>query len=89
MFASLWRVFRYHLGSIAFGSLLIAIIQAIRAALAYFQRQSEKYNKDSKIAKALFCCVQCFLKCLQSLIELVTRNAYIYVSAHASAFVIL
>lgn len=29
----------YHLGTVAFGSLIIAIIKTIRAVLAYIQRQ--------------------------------------------------
>ena len=31
---SFWRAFRYHLGSLAFGSLLLAIVQFIRLILA-------------------------------------------------------
>jgi hypothetical protein len=32
---SLWRSIFYHMGSLAFGSLILAVIQAIRLALAY------------------------------------------------------
>lgn len=32
---SIYRAFRYHLGSLAFGSLLLAIVQMIRIILAY------------------------------------------------------
>lgn len=32
---SLYRAYRYHLGSLAFGSLLLAIVQFIRIVLAY------------------------------------------------------
>jgi len=39
---SVWRLFRYHLGSIAFGSLILAIVQLIRIILAYFQYQAKK-----------------------------------------------
>ena len=37
--SSLKRVIRYHLGSMAFGSLIIAIIKFIRAVLAWLQRR--------------------------------------------------
>lgn len=72
-------------GSIAFGSLLIAIIQAIRAWLAYLQRQSKSMQNNSAM-RAIMCCVQCCLKLMQSVIEIVTRNAYIFVSAATSAY---
>ena len=35
----LYWVFRYHLGSIAFGSFLIALIQFIRAIFEYYRKQ--------------------------------------------------
>lgn len=34
---SFYRAFRYHLGSIAFGSLLVAIVQMIRLILYYVE----------------------------------------------------
>ena len=35
----IWWVFRYHLGTVAFGSCIIAIIQLIRTILAYIQNK--------------------------------------------------
>lgn len=35
---SFYRAFRYHLGSLAFGALLVAIVQMIRLVIAYFQK---------------------------------------------------
>ena len=34
---SVYRAFRYHLGSLAFGSLILAIVQFIRVILSYVQ----------------------------------------------------
>jgi solute carrier family 44 (choline transporter-like protein), member 2/4/5 len=79
----MWRTFRYHMGSIAFGSLLIAVIQFIRAVMAYLQRHSKAMQEGNRLVKAMFCCVQCCLKCLQTLVEVFTRNAFIFVSSHA------
>ena len=77
--SSLYRTVRYHLGSIVFGSLLIATIQFVRVVLHYLQRHVEK-TTTSRIVKALFACVQCCLKCFQTIVEVVTRNTYIFVS---------
>jgi len=35
---SIYRVFRYHLGSLAFGSFLLALVQFIRILVMYFQK---------------------------------------------------
>ena len=35
---------RYHLGSIAFGSLLIAIVQIMRLILTYIERKLKSYD---------------------------------------------
>ena len=84
--ASLGRVLRYYLGSVAFGSLLIAIIQAIRLAFVYLQRQMEQAGKGSVIIRWIFFCVQACLKCVQSIVEAVTTNAYIFVALKGDSF---
>lgn len=58
---SFGRAVRYHLGTIAFGSLLIAIVEFIRAVITYIEKKSKKM-KDNPIRKAIFCCIQCCLK---------------------------
>ncbi|XP_013780971.2 choline transporter-like protein 2 isoform X1 [Limulus polyphemus] len=44
-----WRCTRYHLGSVAFGSLIIAIVRMIRVMLEYVDHKLKKY--DNKVAK--------------------------------------
>jgi hypothetical protein len=41
---SLGRVFRYHLGTIAFGSFIVALIQLIRIVYIYNCHVSECYS---------------------------------------------
>ena len=83
---SLARTLRFYLGSVAFGSLLIAIIQAIRLAFVYLQRQMEQAGKGSVIIRWIFFCVQACLKCVQSIVEAVTTNAYIFVALKGDSF---
>jgi choline transporter-like protein 2/4/5 len=84
--ASLQRTLRYYLGCIAFGSLLIAVIQAIRLAFLYLQKQMEHAGKSSILIRWLFFCIQACLKCVQSLVEAVTTNAYIFVALKGDSF---
>lgn len=53
----------HHLGTVAFGALLVAIIRTIRAVVSYFQRKLKKQH--NKVAEYLLCCVQCCLGCLE------------------------
>eukprot|EP00615_Pteridomonas_danica_P002292 CAMPEP_0114348570 /NCGR_PEP_ID=MMETSP0101-20121206/14815_1 /TAXON_ID=38822 ORGANISM="Pteridomonas danica, Strain PT" /NCGR_SAMPLE_ID=MMETSP0101 /ASSEMBLY_ACC=CAM_ASM_000211 /LENGTH=509 /DNA_ID=CAMNT_0001486577 /DNA_START=42 /DNA_END=1568 /DNA_ORIENTATION=+ len=55
---------RYHVGTAAFGSLIIAIIKTIRAFIAHLQKNADKLAKRggmvaANIAKAILCCLQC------------------------------
>lgn len=84
--ASLWRTLRFHAGSVAFGSLLISIIQFIRLIFLYIQRQMEAGGNSNILLRYIFCLIQACLKCLQSLVEAVTTNAYIFVALKGKSF---
>ncbi|KAJ3445544.1 ctl-like protein [Anaeramoeba flamelloides] len=84
--ASFKRIFKYHLGSFAFGSLIIAIIQFLRVVLEYVERQMKKSNQENQCIKYLFYCMRCFLKCFQSFMEFINRNAYIMIAVYGQSF---
>ncbi|GLH00597.1 CTL-like protein 2, partial [Gryllus bimaculatus] len=81
---SVGRAVRYHLGTLAFGSLILAICRLIRTALEYVEEQLRKY--DSGLAKCLMCCCKCFFMCLESFIKFINRNAYIMCAIHGKNF---
>ena len=68
--------FRYHLGSIAFGSALIAICQLIRFLFEYYRKKIQAANK-SPIVKCLLCYTSYLLWMLEKCIKFITKNAYI------------
>jgi Plasma-membrane choline transporter len=74
---SVGRTFRYHLGSVAVGSLLIAIVEFIRVLLYQVQRQVAK-TKISWL-KYLVACLQCCMACVSMIVKFINRNAYIYI----------
>lgn len=85
--SSLGRALFYNFGTIAFGSLLIAFMQFIRAVVAYVLRKMKSTGgNQSSVTRFAACCVQCFLKCLQSCVEMVTRNAYIFSAIKGTSF---
>jgi hypothetical protein len=73
-----------HLGTLAFGALIIAFVRAFRVCLAYL----EKVSSDSGncigrcLAQVLFCCLSCFQSCL----EYLNTYAYMDVALNSSSF---
>jgi hypothetical protein len=79
--------FTYHLGSIALGSLLVAIITLIKIVFEYLAKQNEKImGKDNFIFKAVVCCLRCVIWCLDCCIKYINLNAYIQIAIHGSNF---
>lgn len=81
---SMWQVLFYHLGTCAYGSLIIAIIQFIRAIIARLQREAKKVN--SKIAQCILCCCQCCFWCLENCMKFLNKNAYIQTAIFSTPF---
>ena len=80
-----WITFRYHLGTIAFGSLIIAIVQMIRAVVAYVEHHSKEI-KNTSIGKVVFCVIDCCLWCLEKILKFIAKNAYIMTAIHGTRF---
>ncbi|KAA0706118.1 Choline transporter-like protein 2 [Triplophysa tibetana] len=82
--AALGRSLRYHTGSLAFGSLILAIVQVIRVLLEYVDHKLK--GAENKFAKFLMCCLKCCFWCLEKFIKFINRNAYIMVAIHGKNF---
>ncbi|PRD29379.1 UNVERIFIED_CONTAM: chtl-1 [Trichonephila clavipes] len=76
----IWRSLRilicYHLGSIAFGSLIIAIMKAIRALFRLLQKYMDDQNQRCNTFWKIF---QCCLACFESYLKFLSKNAYIMI----------
>jgi len=68
----------YHLGSVAMGSLIIALIQLVKYYLMYLSKQAEKQHNKllAVIFGILAYAVWCFEKCARFL----SKNAYIQIA---------
>ncbi|CAG2057875.1 unnamed protein product [Timema podura] len=75
---------RYHLGTVAMGSLLIAMVQMVRVVLTFVQNRLKGY--DNSVTKCLLKCCQCCLYLLEKFLMFFTRNAYIQTAIHGSSF---
>uniref|UniRef100_A0A8C5RZJ9 Choline transporter-like protein n=1 Tax=Laticauda laticaudata TaxID=8630 RepID=A0A8C5RZJ9_LATLA len=78
LFSSFGRAIRYHTGSLAFGSLILAVVQLIRVILEYLDHKLK--GSQNAFAKFLLCCLKCCFWCLEKFLKFINRNAYIMVS---------
>jgi hypothetical protein len=74
----------WHTGSLAFGSLIIAIIVFVKWFMAWLQKQAEaqKNKVMACICKCLICVIWCFEKCVKFL----NKNAYIQIALMGKNF---
>jgi hypothetical protein len=77
---------RYHMGSVAFGAFIIAVVRLIRIYLTTLQQQAERAGMDNFIIKKIYCCVQCALWCLEKCVEFINKNAYIQIGLFGEDF---
>jgi len=81
---SMWNAAVFHLGTVAFGSLIIAIIRMIRTILEYIEKKIKRYNND--LTKCILCCCKCCLYCLEKFMRFINRNAYIVCAMKSTNF---
>lgn len=81
---SIYDAMRYHLGTAAFGSFIIAVTQIIRMIVARAQKKARELN--NKLGEALLCCCQCCLWCFEKVIKFLNKNAYIQTAIFGTAF---
>lgn len=65
----------YHLGSVALGSFLIALVQLARIILKFLQSKLKGSQND--MAQCLLKACQCCLYCFEKFLAYLTRNAFI------------
>ncbi|KAG0610439.1 hypothetical protein M758_7G065600 [Ceratodon purpureus] len=82
------RVFRYSLGSMAFGSLLVAIIEMIRFVLEMIRKKLKALEAapGGCFITICCCCAQCCLGCIEWTVKFINRNAYIVIAINGKGF---
>lgn len=84
MTVSIWRTFRYHMGTLAFGSLIITICRLIRLTLEWLDTKLKHSN--NLISKTLLKCCKCCFWFLESFLKFLNRNVYIMCAIHGKGF---
>uniref|UniRef100_A0A8C7ILI1 Choline transporter-like protein n=1 Tax=Oncorhynchus kisutch TaxID=8019 RepID=A0A8C7ILI1_ONCKI len=84
LFSSFSRAIRYHTGSLAFGALILALVQMARVILEYLD--SKLKGASNVAARFLLCCLKCCFWCLERFIKFMNRNAYIMIAIYGKCF---
>ncbi|KAM9323888.1 choline transporter-like protein 4 [Gastrophryne carolinensis] len=82
--AAFMRTLRYHTGSLAFGSLILTIVQMIRILLEYLDHKLK--DAHNPCTRFLLCCLKCCFWCLEKFIKFLNRNAYIMIAVYGKNF---
>uniref|UniRef100_G1KKL2 Choline transporter-like protein n=1 Tax=Anolis carolinensis TaxID=28377 RepID=G1KKL2_ANOCA len=78
------RTLRYHIGSLAFGALILTIVQVIRIILEYLDHKLK--DSVNPVARCILCCLKCCFWCLEEFIKYLNRNAYIMIAIYGKNF---
>ena len=81
---SLVRVLRFHIGSVAFGALIITFIRTLRATLKYIEKKTKL--SQNGLGKCLFSCVNCCNSCCQCILDKCSKNGIIFCSIYGTNF---
>ncbi|KJH41925.1 hypothetical protein DICVIV_12108 [Dictyocaulus viviparus] len=81
---ALTRAVRYNMGSLAFGSLIIATTKIIRVILEYLDRKLSKTN--SSILKTILSALKCCFWCMEVFLKFLTKNAFIMMAIYGKNF---
>ncbi|KAJ4487395.1 plasma-membrane choline transporter-domain-containing protein [Lentinula edodes] len=73
------------LGSIAFGSLIVTLLELLKMILRAAQNSA---NQDGHPVEAcLACCAACFVGCIESAVEYFNRYAYIEIALYGKSYI--
>ncbi|XP_075834889.1 choline transporter-like protein 4 [Microtus pennsylvanicus] len=78
------RTLRYHTGSLAFGALILTLVQIARVILEYIDHKLR--GSQNAVARCIICCFKCCLWCLEKFIKFLNRNAYIMIAIYGKNF---
>ncbi|XP_026670427.1 choline transporter-like protein 1 isoform X2 [Ceratina calcarata] len=74
----------YHLGTVAFGALIIGFVRFVRAIISFVQNRLKRYDND--LVRGILWCCQCCLWCFECALKFLTRNAYIETAIYGCNF---
>jgi hypothetical protein len=83
---SVKRTYRYHIGSLAAGSFIIALVQLIRLIIMYIDHKTKELQDSNALIKVMFKIVHCCLWCFEKSLKFFMKDAYIIIAMRGYSF---
>ena len=80
-----WWTLVFHLGTMAVGSFVVAVVQFLQFLL-YYVEQTCQWAKDNSAVKCILCCAECCLLCIERIVKIISKNAYIMMCITSECF---
>jgi len=81
-----WTILSKHLGSMAFGALVITIVQFFQLCMQALDYLSKEQQEKNFLLKIVVKCTRCCLWCLRKTVEFITLYGFIFVAIEGSSF---
>ena len=79
--------FRYHFGTLAFGSFILALVQFIQFIFEVLNRQVDSASAGTNCCfEHIVNCVRCCLECIKRIVEFINKNAFIQTAITGKTF---
>lgn len=89
IFRSVYYSIRYHLGSLAFGALLLSLVKLVKFILWYIREKIYKQGFEGNKCLKIGCkCIECYVNCFERFIKFLDKNAYIQIALMGDNFCI-
>ncbi|KAI9164389.1 pH nine-sensitive protein 1 [Blastocladiella emersonii ATCC 22665] len=79
--SALKRTLTTSFGSVCYGSLIIAIVQTLRAVI-----NQARQNNDNAAMAFVLCCIDCILSCIEGLLEAMNHYAFCQVAIYGKDY---
>jgi choline transporter-like protein 2/4/5 len=80
-----WAFF-CHAGSIAIGSLVIAVIRFFKYCVVYFAQKIERLSGENQVVKAMVSIATCILGCLEKICDYINESGFAYMAVSGENF---
>ncbi|KAH9957911.1 plasma-membrane choline transporter-domain-containing protein [Russula dissimulans] len=82
---SFWKASTLSLGSVAFGSLIVTVLEIVRLLLSLARNNAEV--EGNPVEACLACCAECFIGCIEGLVEYFNKYAYIEIALYGKPYI--
>ncbi|KAI0253996.1 plasma-membrane choline transporter-domain-containing protein [Lactifluus subvellereus] len=83
--SSFWRASTLSLGSVAFGSLIVTVLETVRLLLNVARNNANA--EGHPVEACLACCAECFVGCIEGMVQYFNRYAYIEIALYGKPYI--